>query len=186
MQDEEAKIKFVINGCQDGSRKAQEVLYRHYFSYGMNIALRYGRDRQEAEDIMQEGFFKAFKGINSYSDELPFKFWLRRVMVNAAIDYLRRHKIRFTEIDKVSYPIGSVYNDGLEQLKYAELIAAIHQLTPAYRLVFNLYAIEGYRHREIAEKLSISEGTSKSNYAKARQKLQAYLLRREGAKKEWL
>jgi RNA polymerase sigma-70 factor (ECF subfamily) len=186
LQGDEAKIKFVITGCRDGSRKAQEMLYRHFFSYGMNVALRYGRDRQEAEDILQEGFFKAFRGMDSYNDELPFKTWLRRVLVNAAIDYLRKHKIRFAEIDERSSAVGEAVNDGLEQLKYAELLAAIHQLTPAYRLVFNLYAIEGYRHREIAEKLSISEGTSKSNYAKARRKLQTYLLHREGAKKEWL
>ncbi len=179
-------MKFVINGCVKGSRKAQEMLYRHYFSYGMNVALRYGRDRQEAEDILQEGFVNVFRGINTYHPDLPFKTWLRRVLVNAAIDYLRRYKMKFAALPEIEKEATAVSNDGWEQLKYAEVLAAIHKLSPAYRLVFNLYAIEGYRHREIAEKLSITEGTSKSNYAKARQKLQTYLSDREGIKKEWL
>lgn len=152
----------------------------------MNIALRYGRDRHEAEDILQEGFFKAFRGIDRYNEALPFKTWLRRVLINAAIDYLRRHKMRFAEID-VAGPAGElVENQGWEDLKYNEVLRAVHQLSPAYRLVFNLYAIEGYRHREIAEKLSITVGTSKSNYAKARRQLQGLLQQRGGAKSEWL
>lgn len=152
----------------------------------MNIALRYGRNRQEAEDILQEGFFKVFKGIDRYQPDFPFKKWLRTVLVNAAIDYLRKHKIRFVEMegDAVIVPVDN--NDGLENLKYADVLRGIGKLPPAYRLVFNLYAIEGYRHREIAEKLTISEGTSKSNYAKARQHLRKYLLRQGGVKSEWL
>lgn len=186
MHKPDDKIRFAINGCRDGSRKAQELLYRHFFSYGMNIALRYGRDRQEAEDILQEGFYKVFRGIHRYDDNLPFRKWLRRVLVNAAIDYLRKHKIRFDDIDNNDNIVGTSNNDGWEQLQYEEVLRGVHRLPPAYRLVFNLYAIEGYKHREIAEMLSITEGTSKSNYAKARKQLQAYLLQRGGAKSEWL
>ncbi|MBC6995375.1 sigma-70 family RNA polymerase sigma factor [Neolewinella lacunae] len=171
----EEKMGLIINACRTGNRKAQETLYQHYFSYGLSIALRYGHDREEARDILQEGFYKVFSGLDHYDPALPFKTWLRRVLINAAIDYLRRYKRRPEELSEDLPPASNSHNDGWEHLQYDDVLAAVCQLSPAYRLVFNLYAIEGFRHREIAEKLSISEGTSKSNYAKARLQLQQYL-----------
>lgn len=151
----------------------------------MSIALRYGRDRQEAEDIMQEGFFKVFTGIDKYDSNLPFKKWLRRVLVNAAIDYLRRYKRQTEELSEELPTSEIAGNDGWDQLQYEDILKGVRTLSPAYRLVFNLYAIEGFKHREIAEQLSISVGTSKSNYAKARLQLQRYLLRQGGDKSKW-
>lgn len=181
----EERLDLIINGCRAGDRKAREVLYRHFFSYGMSIALRYGRDRQEAEDIMQEGFLKVFVGIDKYDTGLPFKKWLRRVLVNAAIDYLRRYKRRPEELSEELPESATTSNDGWDQLQYEDVLKAVHTLSPAYRLVFNLYAIEGFKHREIAEQLSISEGTSKSNYAKARLQLQNHLLQQGEDKSKW-
>lgn len=181
----EENMGLIINGCRNGSRKAQETLYRHYFSYGMSIALRYGNDREEARDILQEGFYKVFSGLDHYDASFPFKVWLRRVLINAAIDYLRRYKRRPEELSEDLPPDTNSHNDGWDHLQYDDVLAAVRQLSPAYRLVFNLYAIEGFRHREIAEKLSISEGTSKSNYAKARLHLQQYLKERGIDKNNW-
>lgn len=181
----EKRLDLIINSCRSGDRKARETLYRHYFSYGMSIALRYGRDRQEAEDILQEGFFKVFVGIDKYDTGLPFKKWLRRVLVNAAIDYLRRYKRRPEELSDELPPTVTAGNDGWDQLQYEDVLKGVRTLSPAYRLVFNLYAIEGFKHREIAEQLSISVGTSKSNYAKARLQLQNYLRQQGGDKSKW-
>jgi RNA polymerase sigma-70 factor (ECF subfamily) len=181
----EERLDLIINHCRSGDRKARETLYRHFFSYGMSIALRYGRDRQEAEDILQEGFFKVFVGIDKYDPGLPFKKWLRRVLVNAAIDYLRRYKRRPEELSDDLPKTVSTGNDGWDQLQYEDVLKGVRTLSPAYRLVFNLYAIEGFKHREIAEQLSISVGTSKSNYAKARLQLQTYLRRQGGDKSKW-
>ncbi|WP_020567371.1 RNA polymerase sigma factor [Neolewinella persica] len=181
----EERLDLIINGCRAGDRKARETLYRHFFSYGMSIALRYGRDRQEAEDIMQEGFLKVFVGIDKYDRGLPFKKWLRRVLVNAAIDYLRRYKRRPEELSDELPTTTATGNDGWDQLQYEDVLKGVRTLSPAYRLVFNLYAIEGFKHREIADQLSISEGTSKSNYAKARLQLQTYLRQQGGDKSKW-
>lgn len=181
----EPRLDLLINGCRAGDRKARESLYRYFFSYGMSIALRYGRDRQEAEDILQEGFLKVFTGIDKYDPNLPFKKWLRRVLVNAAIDYLRRYKRRPEELsDEIPEPSGAG-NEGWDQLQYEDVLKGVRTLSPAYRLVFNLYAIEGFKHREIADQLSITVGTSKSNYAKARLQLQTYLQRQGGDKSKW-
>lgn len=179
------RLDLIIDGCRAGDRKARQTLYRHFFSYGMSIALRYGRDRQEAEDILQEGFFKVFVGIDKYDSNLPFRKWLRRVLINAAIDYLRRYKRRPDELSEQLPNSVATSNDGWDQLQYEDVLKAVHTLSPAYRLVFNLYAIEGFKHREIAEQLSISVGTSKSNYAKARIQLQTYLRRQGGDKSKW-
>lgn len=181
----EERLDLIINSCRAGDGKARETLYRHFFSYGMSIALRYGRDRQEAEDILQEGFLKVFVGIDKYDPGLPFKKWLRRVLVNAAIDYLRRYRRQPEELNEDLPQAGSMGNDGLDQLQYEDVLKGVRTLSPAYRLVFNLYAIEGLKHREIAEQLSITEGTSKSNYAKARLQLQTYLRRQGGNKSKW-
>lgn len=179
------RLDLIISACRSGDRRARESLYRHFFSYGMSISLRYGRDRQEAEDILQEGFFKVFTGLDKYDNIYPFKQWLRRVLVNAAIDYLRRYKHRPEELREGFNGAEMTRNEGWDQLQYEDVIKGVHALSPAYRLVFNLYAIEGYKHREIAEELSITVGTSKSNYAKARLQLQNYLRSQGGEKSKW-
>lgn len=179
------RLDLIINACRSGDRRARESLYRHFFSYGMSISLRYGRNRQEAEDILQEGFFKVFTGLDKYDSNLPFKQWLRRVLVNAAIDCLRRYKHTPEELREDLVNAEATDNEGWDQLQYQDVLKGVHALSPAYRLVFNLYAIEGYKHREIAEELSITVGTSKSNYAKARLQLQHYLRLQGGDKSKW-
>ncbi len=165
----------IITGCKAGHRKSQEALYRQYYAYSMSIGLRYGKSRAEAEEIVQDAFIKLFKNITRYDEAQAFKSWFRRILVNAAIDYYRRNEKHQHHQDiEAAYEVG--HDEGaLEQLSSQDIMAAVQQLPPAYRLVFNLYAVEGYKHHEIAEQLNISEGTSKSNLAKARNKLQGAL-----------
>lgn len=149
----------------------------------MSIALRYASTRPEAEEVMNESFFKVFSKIHQYDENYEFKAWFRTILVNTSIDYHRKYKklqtysfeeLPNTETDK---------NLGLENMLYEDILKGIQTLSPAYRLVFNLYALEGYKHHEIAEQLNISVGTSRSNYARARNLLQKYLEKHNGIKK---
>ncbi len=146
-----------------------------YFAYAMGVCLRYSRTREEAIEIVNDGFVKIFTKPHKYTKGLSFKGWLRRVMINAAIDYYRRHEKHYNSLD-ISYAQYEPSTETiLDQISEAEIITAIQQLPPSYRMVFNLYVIEGYKHEEIANKINISVGTSKSNLAIARNKLQKIL-----------
>jgi len=151
----------------------------------MGICLRYSRTREEAVEIVNDGFIKIFTKLDRYSKGLSFKGWLRRIMINSAIDYFRRNEKHYNSLD-ISHGQYETANETiLDQLAAEEIIAAIQRLPPSYRLVFNLFAIEGFKHEEIAHQLNISIGTSKSNLAIARIKLQKILLsEREKLSKE--
>jgi len=167
----------IVKGCKNGDRKSQEALYRQYYGYSMSIGLRYGKSRDEAEEIVQDAFIKLFKNIDRYNEAQPFKSWFRRIIVNAAIDYYRRNEKHQHHQDiETAYEVGHS-EEVFERLSSQDIMAAVQELPPAYRMVFNLYAVEGYKHHEIAKQLNISEGTSKSNLAKARNKLQGVLSR---------
>jgi RNA polymerase sigma-70 factor (ECF subfamily) len=141
----------------------------------MSIALRYTANRAEAEDVLNESFLKAFTKLDQYDEDYAFKHWLRKIIIHTAIDHQRKyHKIKTSPPDN-RLLVGGNDNEGWENLLYEDVLEQVQNLPPAYRLVFNLYALEGYKHHEIAEKLEISVGTSKSNYSKARQLLQKKL-----------
>jgi RNA polymerase sigma factor (sigma-70 family) len=151
------------------------LLYKEFYSYGMAICRRYALSNADAADILNAGFLKVFTHIEKYDAEKPFKAWLARIITNTAIDHYRVN-LKFSDHDDVtSYEhIGNaaaVY----DHLAYKDLLELVQELSPAYRTVFNLFAIDGYSHEEIAELLNISTGTSKSNLFKARQKLQEKL-----------
>ncbi len=175
-------VEFLIAGCRKGNRASQIKLYEHFYSYGMAIALPYANSREEALEILNDGFLKVFLKIDQYKKEFPFKPWLRRVLIHSAIDYHRKHnKISKQKEDKtISMPSSYSFNDGLENLKYNDLVNLIHRLPPAYRLVFNMSVMEGMSHREIAQQLGISIGASKSNLARARIKLQELIQEANG------
>lgn len=145
-----------------------------FFSYSMSICLRYAENKEEAQEILNDAFMKVFGNLSSYQGVQPFRFWLRRILINTAIDHYRKNKsIRLqTDIGKAS-SLSSDTLDILDEIGEQEILQLVQELPPAYKLVFNLYVIEGYNHREIAEMLGIQEGTSKSNLAKARMHLQA-------------
>lgn len=146
----------------------------------MGICLRYSRTREEALEIVNDGFMKIFKKLDKYSPGLSFKGWLRKVMINSAIDYYRRNEKHYHSLD-ISH--GKYETSGetiLDKLSEQDIIEAIQRLPPSYRMVFNLYVIEGYKHEEIANQLNISVGTSKSNLAIARNKLQKIVITEQG------
>lgn len=167
------RILLMIDGCLKNQRLSQLKLYEHYFSYGMGICLRFSKNREEAEEILNDGFFKVFRKIHQFKTGQPFEPWLRKILIRTAIDYFRKHHRNVP--DAISYEgdwVGSISNEAIPQLAYQELIVYLQHLTPAYRMVFNLFAVEGMTHAEIAKELGINIGTSKSNLAKARKKLQ--------------
>jgi RNA polymerase sigma-70 factor (ECF subfamily) len=142
----------------------------------MSVCLRYSKTREEAIEILNDGFYKIFTKLGKHDKTFSFKGWLRKVMINSAIDYFRRNEKHYNGLDisylKYSPTTVSVIDDLSEQ----EIVEAIRQLPPSYRIVFNLYVIEGFNHEEIASQLSIGVGTSKSNLAMARNKLRKILI----------
>ena len=175
-------VPLLIKGCRKGDRSSQLRLYEHFYAYGMGICLRYSSNREEALEVLNDGFLKAFTKVDLYNPIYPFKVWLRKILINASIDYHRKyHKLASAE--ELGYEAevkASTYNVGLENLAYDDLLKVMQQLTPAYRLVFNLYIVDGLTHKEIADKLGINEGTSKSNLSKARKKIQELLTTSHG------
>ncbi len=164
-----------ISACIRRERWAQKVLYEKHYPKMMGVCLRYAGNQDEALDILHEGFIKVFKNLGKYEPGTSLNSWIRRIMVNTAIDYYRKMVRRRTEDIETAYGVSSSGADALSQLSEQEILEAIQELSPAYRAVFNLYIIEGYSHKEIANLLGITESTSRSNLVKARLKLQAKL-----------
>jgi RNA polymerase sigma-70 factor (ECF subfamily) len=142
----------------------------------MGVCLRYSRTHEEATEILNDGFMKIFSKLHLYSPGLSFKGWIRKVMINSAIDYFRRNEKHYHSLDISHLQFESPSENALDQLSESEIIAAIQLLPPSYRMVFNLFVIEGYKLEEIANQLNISVGTTKSNLAVARSKLKKMLL----------
>ena len=177
---ENRNISNWITGCKRKQQSSQLALYRHFYSYGLGICLRYSRTRESALEMLNDGFLRVFLKIDQYDKNQPFKPWLRRVLVNAAIDHYRKYKSNVViENAEEELAIGlkhrNTYNEALDNLEFDDLSEAIQNLPSSYRVVFNLYAIEGFSHREIAEKLNISIGSSKANLIRARRKIKLYL-----------
>ena len=168
-------LKLLITSCKEGKRTSQKELYKQFFSYAMNICLHYSRNREEAQEILNDGFLKVFQNLHQYRFQGAFKSWLRKIMVRTAIDYHRKyHKQEETlEIRHLNEP--SVGNPAEFRLDLDEVLAIIQQLPASYRMTYMLHVVEGYSHPEIAKRLGVSVGTSKSNLAKARKKLEKLL-----------
>ena len=165
----------LVQACIARERWAQQKLYEEYYGKMMGVCLRYANSEDDALDILHEGYIKVFKHIGSYQPGTALSAWIRRIMVNTAIDYYRKVTRRRTEDIETAYDLSGDEADAISQCSEKDILKAITQLTPAYRTVFNLYVIEGYSHKEIADKLEITESTSRSNLVKARLKLQALL-----------
>lgn len=166
----------LIKSCLKKDRNSQKELYRRYYSYAMTICLHYSKNREEAQEVLNDGFFKAFEHLDKYDPALSFKGWLRRLLVNTAIDYYRRyHRNRPVMEVIMDVEPSANFSTGFDQLALDDLLAMVQQLTPMYRLVFNLYVLEGFKHEEIAEQVGISVGASKSNLSRAKEKLQGMI-----------
>ncbi|WP_343034187.1 sigma-70 family RNA polymerase sigma factor [Fulvivirga lutimaris] len=169
------ELQELLKSCKKGIRNSQDELYKLYYGYAMGICLRYSKHREEAVEIVNDGFMKVFNNLGKYTAGKSFKGWVRRIMINAAIDYYRKNEKHYNMLD-ISYAQSQETEEtALEQLSVQEIINAIQQLPASYRMVFNLFVIEGYKHEEIAAQLNITAGTSKSNLSIARSKLQKIL-----------
>jgi RNA polymerase sigma-70 factor (ECF subfamily) len=164
----------IIHGCRHGKSNAQSQLYRLYANKMYGVCLYYSKDQEDAEDLLHDGFIRVFEQIGKYADG-NFEGWMRRVFVNLALMRYRKdkRKVNVEEIGLLQESTGDVVPE--VSLNASELLALISKLPPQYKLVFNLYAIEGYQHNEIAKMLDINEGTSKSNLSRARKILQDQL-----------
>ncbi len=166
MEDKELNI--LITKCQKQHAASQRKLYDLYYNYGMTIASRYSNNKQETEEIANDGFVKLFRGIDKYKKEIPFKAWLRTIFISCGIDHYRKFK---NQKVKYLHPQETRRNTGADSLDSEYLLQMIRKLSAQYRMVFVLHVMEGYTHEEIAKELNISRGTSKSNLSKARNNL---------------
>jgi len=182
------EIKNIINGCLNGNRRDQELLYRRHAPKLYAVCLQYSGNDEEARDILQEGFIKIFENLTHYKYEGSFEGWMRRIIVNTALERFRsRHNLyRVDDIDQIPEPDAEPDNEDYAGLEAVDLMEIIRELPPKYRMVFNLFAIEGYSHKEISQIVNISEGTSKSNLARARIILQRRVGSYTGIKKKVL
>lgn len=176
----------LVKGCQEGKERYFKMLYEKHYGKMLNVCFRYARDRDEAKDMLQEGFIRVFKSLRQFNFEGSFEGWLRRVMVTTSINYVKRNVLRniivavssdqeeeamLSNNDKIIQPA-----EVLSKLHIEDLHKLIIKLPPVYRMVFNLSVIEGLSHKEISEMLDITESTSRSNLNKARMRLQSMII----------
>lgn len=167
----EENLQNIIKGCRRSDRQSQHELYKLYYAYGMSIGIRYVKNEDEAIHLLNDTFMKVFTRISKYDSNYDFKPWFRKIVVNTAIDYMKKQKRlqMKTQIEEANNV--STREDILSRIGYKELVKLVQSLSAAYRTVFNMYVIDGYKHDEIAKKLNITVGTSKSNLSKARAQL---------------
>lgn len=174
-----AKEEELIKGCLKRERSAQQQLFDLYSSKMYGICYRYVKHAMEAEDILVTAFTKIFERIDQFKGEGSFEGWIRRIMVNEALTYLRKSRAMYLETDLEQADREPDYDKLSDHLEAEDLLNMIQELPAGYRLVFNMYAIDGYSHKEIAEQLGISENTSKSQLSRARVYLQKMLAERD-------
>ncbi|MEM7161247.1 MAG: RNA polymerase sigma factor [Bacteroidota bacterium] len=180
-------LKDILAGCAKGDPKSQQWVFETHYGKMLVVCLRYAENMDEAKDILQDGFIKVFDKIGKFDGKGSLEGWIRRVIVNTAIDAIRKKKANmFTSFEdqeeKLSDSIEEETFEDEFEFSANDVLNALHQISPAYRTVFNLYVLEGHTHKEIAEKLGISEGTSKSNLAKAKQRIKKILTTKIGKK----
>lgn len=163
----------LIKGCKEQKKDVQHQLYQRFAGTMFGVCLRYFDSREEAEDALQEGFIKVFLNIKSFRSEGSLEGWIRRIVINTALNQIRNHQ-KFqhqADLEEIGN-IASEDADTISEISHKDMLNLLHQLPPGYRMVFNLYEIEGYSHKEIADKLDISVSTSKTQLLKARKVLQ--------------
>jgi RNA polymerase sigma factor (sigma-70 family) len=170
----------IIDGCINGNRKYQRILYDQYAKKMLAVCLRYVKSRMEAEDVLQESFIKVFSNIGNFRRESKMETWIRRIVINTALNHQRSKLYLYPMVDvETIHHIHDEREMTLSAFHVEELTKMIQSLPTGCQMIFNLYAIEGYQHNEIAEALNINEGTSKSQYARARQMLKEMIAKSE-------
>ena len=167
----EDNLHNIIKGCRKQDRNSQHELYKLFYAYGMSISIRYVKNEDEAIHILNDSFMKVFSRIRKFDEQYDFKPWFRKIVVNTSIDYMKKQNklIMKSQLEEARHIQDR--EDILSKIGYKELINLVQSLSTAYRTVFNMYVIDGYKHDEIAKTLNISVGTSKSNLSKARAQL---------------
>lgn len=171
----------IIEGCVKGDSKCQQIVYQKFYGKMLGACMRYSKDREEARDILQDGFLKVFTNIRSYTGTGSFEGWIRKVIINTALDYIRKNKqlIQYANSDYVEENAEAIKdedeNNEYQSLNTEEIMKAVQQLPTAYRTVFNMFVVDGFSHQEIAEQLGVNIGTSKSNLSKAKMHLKKAL-----------
>lgn len=172
------ELEMLLEHCKSGNRLHQKRLYQQFYGFGMSICNRYAHNREEAEEMCHDGFVKVFSKMNDCAGVASFMGWMRRIFVRSAIDYYRKYRQSQPIIDDIelakSMPMTG--SSALDKISVDEKLRLVQQLPTAYRIAFNLYAVEGFTTAEIAESLHIAEGTVRSNLAKARIRLQTMIL----------
>lgn len=184
MQKKEIRIPdpddhILVKGCLNNNRYSQELLYRKYASKMYHICLSYTGDRDTAKDVLQESFIKIFRGIDKFNIENSLEGWIRKIVNNTAIDYFRKQR-RIGYFENIEESVNQQYlsvEEVSSDMNTEVILRCIRKLPEGARMVFHLFAIEGYSHKEIAIRLNISEGTSKSQYNRARTLLQEWMQR---------
>lgn len=179
--------KKIVDGCIRGDVKYQQILYKATYGKMLGLCLRYAKDKEEAKDFLHDGFIKVFEKIKFFKHSGSVEGWIRRIIINNTIDIIRRkNRMAFvSDSENDLMRLTAESDDNLENISNTQanaeiIIGLIQELSPAYKTVFNLYVIEEYTHKEIAEMLNISIGTSKSNLAKAKEKLKDMFIERYG------
>jgi RNA polymerase sigma factor (sigma-70 family) len=168
----------LIQGCIDGNRQMQEILYRKFSPKMYGVCLRYSGNAEDANDLLQEGFIKIFKSLLKFRGDGSFEGWMRRIFVNTSIEHFRK-KIKLYNVTEVQEnTIEDVELNVLDSMAEKDIIFLVNELAPGYKAVFNMHVIEGYSHKEIADILGITEGTSKSQLARAKGVLKKSLEKR--------
>lgn len=169
----------LVEQCRHGDRHAQFELYRLYSKAMYNICLRMLNDKEDAEDILQNSFLDVFTMLNSFRQDATIGAWIKRIVINNCINYLKKRKLAIEELKENHQKIGSLDVDTMDastiQFSVESIKKAIFQLPDGYRVIFSLYALEGYDHKEIASIMNITESTSKSQYSRAKKRLQEML-----------
>jgi len=158
----------LIKDCVAGKQQAQAQLYHIFSSKMYGVCLRYAKDSTEAEDNLQEGFIKVFTNLKKFRHDGSFEGWIRRIMINVSLEKLRKQNKLYPVEDVAIYDSINFSDDVIAKISADDLMKLVQELPPRYRLVFNLYVIEGLSHQEIAKEMTITQGTSKSNLARAR------------------
>ena len=176
MLEYEVNEKQLIADCLLGKRNAQKRLYELYSCKMMGVCLRYCKDRETAKDLLHDGFLKVYTHIDSFEGKGSFEGWIRRIMVNTALEYLRKQSEEGYNMNiEEAFTLTNGDYSILEKMQAEELISLIQRLPDAYRMTFNLFVIEGYSHKEISEKMDITESSSRVYLTRAKQLLQSML-----------
>lgn len=164
----------LVKKCLEKDTLAQKELFDYYSKRMMGVCLRYAKDAEEAQDVLQMGFIKVFEKLDMFNAQGSLEGWIRKIIVNTSLDIIRKNKkfMNDVEMDKVDYQIHNPTENAVDSLSAQDLLKIIQEMPPGFRTVFNMFAIEGYSHKEIADELNISVNTSKSQYSRARAYLQ--------------